>query len=222
MKIRRFNENSVLLSAVEKPYQWVEKLHKVFPDISEIVPAFHEILLVFNAHISDLAQIENTLKTVFKQNNELNQPPQLLIPVCFDGKFALDAERVASHTGSNFESIVAEMLETRFMVEFLGFLPGFPYMSGLAEEFSTPRLGSPRHQVGRGSVAIAENQCGIYPMDSPGGWNLIGNCPLNLFDLGRKQPSFFLPGDELRFKAISVSEHADLKQVTLTRKMLLI
>lgn len=222
MKIRRFNEKSVLLTAVEKPYQWVEELHSVFPEISEIVPAFHEILLVFKSNISELSIIENTLKTVFGQPNVANQPPQLLIPVCFNRKFALDRERVATHTGSSFESIVAEMMETNFIVEFLGFLPGFPYMSGLAEKFSTPRLNSPRNQVGKGSVAIAENQCGIYPMTSPGGWNIIGNCPLNLFDLGRKEPSLFLPGDELRFKAISVSEHEELKQVTFTRKTLLI
>ena len=94
----------------------------------------------------------------------------------------------------------------------IGFAPGFPYLGGLNKKLATPRLKSPRLKIPAGSVGIADNQTGIYPNDSPGGWQLIGRTPLNLFDPGREKPSLLIAGDYIKFEPLeSIDEYSDIK-----------
>ncbi len=126
------------------------------------------------------------------------------IPVCFD--FALDLERIEEATGLRSANIVRKFLAANFTVGCLGFMPGFPYLLGLPKELKVARLSEPRLRVSAGSVAIAGGQAGIYSLESPGGWNIIGRTPLSLFDLRRDPPALLSPGDRVRFRRITRGE----------------
>lgn len=129
------------------------------------------------------------------------------VPVCYsDPEFALDIDAVARHTGLSATDVISRHSEVEYRVHCVGFLPGFPYLGGLPRELATPRLVTPRSEVAAGSVAIGGAQTGIYPANSPGGWNLIGRTPLRLFDPAADPPARFRAGDRLRFVPITREE----------------
>ena len=128
------------------------------------------------------------------------------IPVCYDPEFALDLDHVAQHAQISPKEVVDLHGAAGYHVSCLGFTPGFPYLAGLPEKLTTPRRATPRKEVPAGSVAIAGTQSGIYPLRSPGGWNVIGRTPLRLFEPQRNPPTLLQAGDRLRFRAISRQE----------------
>jgi len=128
------------------------------------------------------------------------------IPVVYGGDFGPDLEWVASTHGLNAQNVVALHSEPVYRVFMIGFTPGFPYLGGLPETLACPRLPSPRTVVPTGSVAIGGLQCGIYPVNSPGGWRIIGRTPLRLFDVRIAKPSLLAPGDEVVFRRIDEQE----------------
>src|SRR2546421_13048645 len=128
------------------------------------------------------------------------------IPVCYDDEFALDLARVASQTFLTGDAIIALHSSSEYTVACVGFVPGFPFLAGLSEKLRVPRLESPRTKVPAGSVAIANAQAGIYPFESPGGWNVIGRTPLRLFDAKAQSPALLQPGDRVRFRRITRQE----------------
>jgi inhibitor of KinA len=132
------------------------------------------------------------------------------IPVCYEGDFGPDMADVVAHTGRSSNEIVRLHAGANYLVQCVGFTPGFPFLSGLPRELATPRRPTPRTQVPAGSVAIGGRQTGIYPLASPGGWNLIGRTPLRLFDSASPSPVFLQVGDRVRFRAISSVEFDSL------------
>ncbi len=133
------------------------------------------------------------------------------IPVCYEPAFAPDLEEVAQRTGLATDDVVARHVATLHRVLMIGFAPGFPYLGGLDPRLaSIPRRATPRARVEAGSVAIANGQTVIYPFATPGGWNLIGRTPLQLFDPLRKQPALVQAGDRLRFVAIGARDYEAL------------
>ncbi|HKS30829.1 MAG TPA: 5-oxoprolinase subunit PxpB [Chthoniobacterales bacterium] len=128
------------------------------------------------------------------------------IPVCYDEEFALDIERVADHTSLTPDAIVALHSSTEYTVACIGFMPGFPFLAGLPQQLRVPRLESPRPRVAAGSVAIANAQAGIYPLESPGGWNVLGRTPLRLFRIYESPPTLLRPGDCVRFRRMTRDE----------------
>jgi inhibitor of KinA len=128
------------------------------------------------------------------------------VPVCYDIEFGLDLETVAAHTGISAVEIVQRHAAAPYRVSCVGFSPGFPYLSGLPRRLATPRRATPRTRVPAGSVAIGGAQTGIYPHESPGGWNVIGRTPLRLFHPSKTPPALFRAGDEVRFRPISREE----------------
>src|SRR5437588_4669902 len=128
------------------------------------------------------------------------------IPVCYDDEFALDLARVASETFLTGDAIIALHSSTEYTVACIGFVPGFPFLAGLSDKLRVPRLESPRTKVPAGSVAIANAQAGIYPFESPGGWNVIGRTPLRLFRANENPPTLLRPGDCVRFRRITRDE----------------
>jgi KipI family sensor histidine kinase inhibitor len=127
----------------------------------------------------------------------------VVIPVCYDSEFGLDLADVAQHAGLSLEEVIRLHTSPTYLVYFLGFTPGFAYLGGLPEPLHTPRLATPRISVAAGSVGIAGSQTGIYPVDSPGGWRLIGRTPLRMFDPGATTPTRLQPGDRMCFAAIN-------------------
>jgi inhibitor of KinA len=133
------------------------------------------------------------------------------LPACYDDSYALDRERVSRHTGLRIEEFVRLHAATEYMVHMIGFMPGFCYLAGLPAELHVPRLPVPRERVASGSLGIGGEHAGIYPLDTPGGWNVIGRCPTVLFRPESNPPSLMAPGDVVRFIPISKAEFTALE-----------
>jgi inhibitor of KinA len=128
------------------------------------------------------------------------------VPVCYEVEFALDLEDVAQRASVHWKEVVDLHCSAEYRVHCLGFTPGFPFLSGLPSKLVTPRRSTPRKEIPAGSVAIGGAQTGIYPIKSPGGWNVIGRTPLSLFDPEENLPALLRAGDRVRFHAISREE----------------
>jgi inhibitor of KinA len=136
---------------------------------------------------------------------------KLEIPVCYGGGFGPDLDAVAAHSGLSPEAVVAMHCAVEYFVQAIGFSPGFPYLAGLPKKLHTPRKDTPRESVSAGSVGIGGAQTGVYPIATPGGWNLIGRTPLRLFRAEETPPSLLQTGDRVSFKAIAPEEFAAWK-----------
>lgn len=130
------------------------------------------------------------------------------IPVCYGGEYGPDLQEVARHCGLREEEVVTLHSGGDYRVHAVGFAPGFPYLGGLPVSLRTPRRATPRTRVAAGSVGIGWTQTGIYPLETPGGWQLIGRTPLAMFQVERNPPALLSVGDRVRFRAISAEEFA--------------
>lgn len=128
------------------------------------------------------------------------------IPVCYEPQYGLDLEEMALYHKTSVAEIIKQHATTIYTVFMVGFLPGFPYLGILPESLATPRKKQPRLKVPAGAVAIGGNQTGIYPIESPGGWNIVGQTPLKIFDNERANPFLLKPGNQVKFYPISPEE----------------
>jgi inhibitor of KinA len=133
------------------------------------------------------------------------------IPVCYGGIYGPDLRESAARSELSEERFIECHASGRYIVTMIGFMPGFPYLTGLPPQLAQPRKASPRSRVPAGSVGIAGSQTGIYPLESPGGWQLIGRTPIRLFDYRRESPSLLQAGDRIRFVPIDAKQMADLE-----------
>jgi inhibitor of KinA len=139
-----------------------------------------------------------------------NAASAIEIPVCYDEKFALDLDEVTHHVGMSPTEVIEWHSSALYRVSCLGFTPGFPYLSGLPKRLATPRRAVPRKEVPAGSVAIGGDQTGIYPMVSPGGWNVIGRSSTRLFNPKKNPPALLCAGDTVRFRPVTREEFESL------------
>ena len=138
-------------------------------------------------------------------------PRTIEIPVCYGGDYGQDYADVARHCGLEAPELAKRHAAGDYLVHAIGFAPGFPYLGGLAEELHIPRRATPRVSVPAGSVGIGGAQTGVYPLPTPGGWQLIGRTPLALFRPGEKEPALLRVGDRVKFRAITPEEFASWK-----------
>lgn len=157
-------------------------------------------------------KIENALAARSTQKLTLPDRDLIEVPVCYASDLALDLEDVARHTQLTVEELIRRHSAADYRVQCVGFTPGFSFLGGLPAELSTPRRASPRSKVPAGSVAIGGAQTGIYPLQSPGGWNIIGRTPLGLFDVRRDPPVLLQAGDRVRLRPISREEFENWKE----------
>jgi KipI family sensor histidine kinase inhibitor len=166
-------------------------------------PAYVSVLVEFDPSRQSHREIEALVRAVLagaeQERPDSYAPPLIEIPVRYGGEYGPDLEDVARHAGLSAERVVELHASATYRVHFLGFSPGFPYLGGLPPELATPRLAVPRKLVPAGSVAIGGSHTGIYPMDSPGGWRIIGCTALRLFDAGAASPALLAMGDLVRF-----------------------
>lgn len=141
-----------------------------------------------------------------------SSPKTVDIPVCYGGDFGPDLGFVAAHCGLSEEEVIDRHSSLGYRIYAIGFAPGFCYLGGLDQQLHTPRLDSPRQKVAAGSVGIAGNQTGVYPLESPGGWRLIGRTPLRLFAPEREQPLLYQAGDIIHFRPITPRQYQSLKE----------
>ena len=170
--------------------------------ILNLHPAYASLLVEFDPRLRDHAQIEALVREGAEADvaGSHEQETRLVeIPVRYGGEFGPDLADVARHTGLTPERVVEMHAGAEYLVYFLGFAPGFAYLGGLPDELATPRLSAPRKRVPVGSVAIGGNQTGVYPIESPGGWRIIGHTDAKLFDPSAAEPVLLRMGDRLRF-----------------------
>lgn len=178
------------------------------PGLGEAVPTYRSVLVHYDPLQlggDDIARlVEERLQRV--EEAPLPQPRTVEIPTVYGGEFGPDLEFVAEHNGLDVEEVIRFHSSVDYLVYMLGFTPGFPYMGGMPIAIATPRLETPRPHVPAGSVGLAGQQTGIYPIESPGGWQIIGRTPLVLFDPHRDPPALLAAGDRVRFVPISKAE----------------
>jgi KipI family sensor histidine kinase inhibitor len=169
--------------------------------VIETVPAYGTLLVHYDPLILSFAQIESDLLAKMAQvvENQARKPRRIEVPVRYGGEYGVDLSSVASQCQLQVEEVIQIHSEKIYTVFMMGFTPGFPYMGKLDNALIMPRLETPRTRVPAGTVAIAGSQTGIYPIDSPGGWQLIGWTPLQIFNLESESPFLFSPGDEVQF-----------------------
>jgi len=169
--------------------------------VIETVPAYATLLVHYDPLVLSFTQIKNILREKMTQiqENESRKPRLVEVPVRYGGELGSDLASVASHLGFRVEDVIRIHSAKIYTVYMMGFTPGYPYMGKLDDVLIMPRLETPRTRVPAGTVAIAGSQTGIYSIESPGGWNLIGWTPLKLFDPNSDSPFLFAPGDEVKF-----------------------
>jgi inhibitor of KinA len=177
--------------------------------VIEIIPTYRSLLIIYDPSITHPAKLKNTLNTLEARLAEISIPPPrtVEIPVCYGGELGPDIDTVAATNNLTVEEVIELHCEPEYLIYAVGFSPGFPFLGGLPERLYTPRLETPRTLVPGGSVGIANNQTGIYPVASPGGWQLIGRTPVKLFAPWRQNPFLYQAGDRLKFKPISTDEY---------------
>ena len=180
--------------------------------VTEVIPTYRSILIFYNPSLSDP---ESLKKAILDRENRLGSmeipPPETTeIPVCYGDNFGPDLEFVAQHNNLTPEEVIQIHTSGTYLIYMLGFTPGFPFLGGLSEKLFTPRLENPRQLVPAGSVGIANNQTGIYSIDSPGGWQLIGKTPIKLYDPTSSSPFLLKAGNYLRFTSISTRQFREI------------
>lgn len=177
--------------------------------VTDLVPTFRSLTVHFDPWQADASALGQRLLALARQGHErCVHGRQWVLPVCFDEDFAPDLPRLCDARGLSRDAAIALLLATRLRVYLIGFQPGFAYMGSLPPALALPRLPSPRQRVPARSLAVAGEMCGVYPWDSPGGWNLLGRTPVRLFDPARDdQPAMLAAGDEVQWIAIDRATH---------------
>ena len=190
----------------------------------EYVPAYTTLTIFYNPFVLKEKQVNSSLpydvicqeitsllsskKTVQQEENRTVE-----IPVCYGGEWGPDLSYVADYNGLTEEEVIHIHSKGTYIVYMLGFAPGFPYIGGMSSKIATPRRSSPRLKIPSRSVGIAGSQTGIYPIETPGGWQVIGSTPLQLFTINQSPPTLLRAGDRITFKPINYEEYRYLEEV---------
>jgi inhibitor of KinA len=216
--------------ALDKVLRTFQQLQSAaIPGVIELAPAYTSVAVFFDPVVVMKAsanageafdwlaeQIRVAVAAIADRGRRF-RPPRgdvrlVEIPVCYDPEFAPDLDDVALHAQMSAKEVVDLHSAAEYRVSCIGFVPGFPFLTGLAKSLATPRRDVPRKEIQAGSVGIGGAQTGIYPLRSPGGWNLIGRTPLKLFDPTKEPPALLCAGDHVRFCAITREEFDSMEQ----------
>jgi len=176
--------------------------------ILEIVPSYRSLLVLYNPLLLSVDDLKKKLEFIEEelQQSPLPEPKLIRIPVMYGDQYGPDLKYVAEYHHIALDEVIRLHCSRPYLIYLIGFMPGFPYMGELPEGLVTPRLKTPRLSVPAGSVAIAQKQTGIYPMESPGGWQILGRTPVKMFDPMKDPPSHLQMGDSVQFYPINEKE----------------
>lgn len=183
--------------------------------VVETIPAFCSIMICYDPEVIWYEDLEASLRGLLDRDLPAaagGSRRLVEIPVCYGGELGPDLKDVAEHAGITEEEVIKLHSGRNYLIYMMGFLPGFAYLGGLDSRLEIPRLPSPRARIPSGSVGIGGKQTGIYPIDSPGGWRIIGKTPVRPFRLRRKNPLLYQTGDYIRFVPVSRGEYEQIKR----------
>ena len=199
--------------------RWVRKLFFAVMEnpivgLIETVPAYRSLLITYDPLITDVATVTHWIEDMQEKMDRIQipEPKTVEIPVVYGGEYGPDLEWVARYHKISTREAIRLHTETIYQVYMIGFTPGFPYMGELPEQLTVPRRETPRTVMPEGSVAIAQRQTGIYPVESPGGWHILGRTPLKLFHPTQSPPTLIEMGDVVRFFPIKEREFRQWQQ----------
>ncbi len=217
INIRPFGENAMLVewpnevseSILNEVLQFEKFLKEKLPQYFEFVPAYNSLAVINFSGIKNQQELGNNLLDWHKNLPGFTNIERFLwkIPVCYDLEFGLDLVETSESLGFSKEGLIEQHTSHKYTVYGIGFLPGFMYLGGLPNTLETARKKELRLKVKKGSVGLAGKQTGIYPQESPGGWNIIGNCPIPIFNVQNEEPCLIRVGDKVQFHAISKAEY---------------
>jgi inhibitor of KinA len=202
-----FHED-ISTALTNKIQSFCQKLHHNHAGITEWVPAYDSVAVYYDPWKLSYEEITNVLQPIANEIDVNHQKTNtvITIPTVYGSDYGPDLENLAAANNLSTKEVIDLHTKRHYLINMIGFLPGFPYLSGIDERLAMPRLENPRKSVPAGSVGIAESQTGIYPLASPGGWNIIGRTPLKLFDAEKEEPFLFEQGDYLQFTSITEDE----------------
>lgn len=182
--------------------------------IVETIPTYRSLLVQYKPEVIRFKELTGEFEGLMGSldNIEIPPPTVIKIPVLYGGDMGPDLQTVAEHSKKTAEEVIRIHTSEEYLIYMLGFIAGFPYLGGMSKEIATPRLKSPRVKIDGGSVGIAGEQTGIYPVDSPGGWQLIGRTPLKLYDSEREKPILLESGQYIKFYSITKEEYEEIEK----------
>jgi len=196
--------------------------------IIETIPTYRSLMVIYEPMLIQLDELIDKVKSIESKMDEMKLPDAkvIQIPTLYGGEYGPDIDFVAEHNKISSDEVIKIHTSMEYLIYMIGFTPGFPYLGGMNDKIATPRLQSPRGKIPAGSVGIADKQTGIYPIESPGGWQLIGRTPVKLYDSCRKEPVLLNAGDYIKFVQIDEKQYKDIEaleregkyKVNITRK----
>lgn len=183
--------------------------------IVDVIPAFCSLLINYDPRVLSYEELKERMENLLKMETKTETTRKRIfeIPVCYGGEYGPDIDNIAEHAGLSVNEVIKIHSSKDYLIYMLGFLPGFTYLGGLDERIHTPRLASPRLTIRAGSVGIGGSQTGIYPLDSPGVWQLMGLTPVRTYDPERQTPILVEAGDYIRFIPIDEEEFLRIQKL---------
>lgn len=184
--------------------------------IVDMIPTYCSLLINYDPRVLSYEEIRERVSALVRMETRADSQRKRIfeIPVCYGGEYGPDMDNIAKHAGLTEEEVIQIHSSRDYLTYMLGFLPGFTYLGDLDERIHTPRLANPRLKISAGSVGIGGSQTGIYPLDSPGGWQLMGMTPVKTYDPNREIPILVEAGDYIRFVPIDEAEYLRIKELT--------
>ncbi|MBE6050250.1 MAG: 5-oxoprolinase subunit PxpB [Clostridium sp.] len=191
--------------------------NKPFYSLVEYIPYFTGMSIIYDPlkvnSLSPFEKVKEKLGNILQSLDFSAEYEEHIveIPVCYGNEYGPDIEYVAKVNNINIDEVIDIHSKGKYLVYMIGFAPGFPYLGGMSDKIATPRKSTPRTAVPKGSVGIAGMQTGVYPIETPGGWQIIGRTPINLFDADSKEKTLLKCGDIIKFYPISCEEYLKIK-----------
>lgn len=206
------NEISPIINfKLKKITEFLDNLNKT--GIKDLLPTYRSIIVYYNPLIVSFDEIKDIVEANCNFDNEKAEEIEkeiVEIPVVYGGEYGPDLENIAAYNNITTEEVIKIHTSGEYLVYMLGFTPGFPYLGGMSKKIATPRLKEPRTKIPAGSVGIAGEQTGVYPIESPGGWQLLGRSPLSFFNPNSDKPFLLKAGQYIKFVSVTEEEYLKL------------
>jgi KipI family sensor histidine kinase inhibitor len=181
--------------------------------ITNLTPSYNKLIISYDLNFHSFLSLKEKIEKIEIKKNTILEKNIIEIPVCCENKFALDIERIENKLKLNAEIILEKFFSKNYFCYMTGFVAGMPFLGDLNQEMRLKRLETPRVKVPKGSVGITEQFCNIYSFETPGGWNILGNTPQNIFDKSNQsKPNLINPGDTIKFYRVTLSEYNEIKK----------